>query len=64
MQSSDIIVSINKNPKAPIFSVADYSIVGDVLEVVPALTEELKKAKNKELLISDCEKESELVLSG
>ncbi len=43
MQSSDIIVAINKNPKAPIFGVADYCIVGDVLEVVPALTREAKK---------------------
>jgi len=64
MQSSDIIVAINKNPKAPIFNVADYSIVGDVLEVVPALIGEIKRVRNKKLVISDSEQESELVLSS
>lgn len=43
MSSSDTIIAINKNPDAPIFKVATFGIVGDVLEVLPALTAEFKK---------------------
>jgi electron transfer flavoprotein alpha subunit len=48
MQTSDIVVAINKDPEAPILKVADLGIVGDLFQVVPAFTQVVRKLKGGE----------------
>jgi electron transfer flavoprotein alpha subunit len=45
MKGARTVVAVNKDSNAPIFEIADYGIVGDIFEIMPALTEELQKAK-------------------
>ncbi|QNB46733.1 4Fe-4S dicluster domain-containing protein [Thermanaerosceptrum fracticalcis] len=48
MQGSEVIVAINKDPNAPIFTIADYGIVADVHEILPILKEELARLKDED----------------
>jgi electron transfer flavoprotein alpha subunit len=42
MKDSDLIIAVNTDPRAPIFEVAQYGVVADLLEIAPALTEAVK----------------------
>jgi electron transfer flavoprotein alpha subunit len=45
MQTADTIIAINRDADAPIFQLADLAVVGDLFQIVPALTEEIKRRK-------------------
>jgi electron transfer flavoprotein alpha subunit len=45
MQTADTIVAVNRDADAPIFQLADLAVVGDLFQIVPALTEEIKRRK-------------------
>jgi electron transfer flavoprotein alpha subunit len=47
MQESDVIIAINRDRQAPIFEVANYGIVGDLFQVVPALTNRIRELRGK-----------------
>src|SRR6202008_1357295 len=46
MKGSRSIIAINKDAEAPIFEIADFGVVGNLFDIVPALTDEIKKAKS------------------
>ena len=46
MSSSDFIVAINKDPQAPLMSIANLAVEGDLYEIIPALIKELEALKN------------------
>ncbi len=47
MKGAGLIVAINKDPKAPIFRIADYGVVDDLFKIVPALTQKVQELKQQ-----------------
>ncbi len=47
MQDSNVIIAINRDPQAPIFEVATYGIVGDVFQVIPAITNRIREIRKQ-----------------
>ncbi len=47
MQDSDMVIAINRDRQAPIFEVATYGIVGDLFQVIPAITKKIRELKQK-----------------
>jgi electron transfer flavoprotein alpha subunit len=47
MKGAGLIVAINRDPKAPIFRIADYGVVDDLFKIVPALTQKLQELKQQ-----------------
>jgi electron transfer flavoprotein alpha subunit len=47
MQDSDMVIAINRDKNAPIFEVATYGIVGDLFQVIPAITKQIRALKQK-----------------
>ncbi|MBI4268066.1 MAG: electron transfer flavoprotein subunit alpha, partial [Chloroflexi bacterium] len=47
MQDSDVIIAVNRDPQAPIFEVATYGIVGDLFQVVPAITNRIRELRKQ-----------------
>ena len=47
MQDSDVVIAINRDKDAPIFEVATYGIVGDLFQVIPAITQRIRELKGR-----------------
>jgi electron transfer flavoprotein alpha subunit len=48
MRTAGVIVAVNKDAEAPIFGVANYGVVGDLFEILPKLTEEIRAARRSD----------------
>jgi electron transfer flavoprotein alpha subunit len=58
MQDSDLIIAINRDPEAPIFEVATYGIIGDLFQIVPAITGQIRQAKAAKGSLKTCKEGS------